>query len=196
MAAPQEADAARAERLAALETGTTPEAALRFFDSLPAVAVEELFGSWRGDDLPTGNPLDGLLERFGWHGKRFDDAETVHPLVFRRGDGALHAVNPAFVPLGLVVRLAPQLHRPVVARLFAALQPVLGTTRPKARLRRTEYRGVVSATMCYDALPIHDVFRRVDDRTLVGVMDLRGMEVPFLFVLRREGSRVPGGPGV
>jgi hypothetical protein len=63
---------------------------------------------------------------------------------------------------------------------------VIATTKPHARLRLTEYRGVVSATMCYDALPVNDVFRKVDDQTLLAVMDLRGMERPFLFVLRRE----------
>ena len=40
--------------------------------------------------------------------------------------------------------------------------------------------------MSYDALPIDDVFRKVDDDTLVGAMDARGLEAPFMFVLRRE----------
>jgi hypothetical protein len=45
---------------------------------------------------------------------------------------------------------------------------------------------VLTATLCYDALPINDVFRKVDDDTLVGAMDLRGLEMPFMFVLRRD----------
>ena len=179
---------ARVERFRALEDGTTLEAALSFYDSLPPVRVEEVLGSWRGSSLPTGNPFDGLLERFGWYGKRFDDAETVYPLVFKRRDGSLYAVNPSFVPVGLLVRFPSQLHRPVVAKLFTALRGVIATTKPHARLRLTEYRGVVSATMCYDALPVNDVFRKVDDQTLLAVMDLRGMERPFLFALRREAS--------
>jgi hypothetical protein len=51
----------------------------------------------------------------------------------------------------------------------------------------TEYRGVVSATMCYDALPIHDVFRRLDETTLLGVMDLRGAPA-YVFALQREDA--------
>ena len=185
----QESDlAARVERFRTLENGISLEAALDFYDSLPPVRVEEVLGSWRGSGLPTGNPLDGLLERFGWYGKRFDDPETVYPLVFRRSDGSLYAVNPSFVPVGLLVRFPSQLRRPVVAKLFTALRGVIATTKPHARLRLTEYRGVVSATMCYDALPVNDVFRKVDDQTLLAVMDLRGMERPFLFVLRREAS--------
>ena len=66
------------------------------------------------------------------------------------------------------------------------IRPLVSTRQPKARLRLTEYRGVVTATMSYDALPINDVFRKIDDDTLVGAMDARGLEAPFLFVLRRE----------
>ena len=50
----------------------------------------------------------------------------------------------------------------------------------------TELRGVVSATMIYDHHPIHDVFRRVDEETVLGWMDLRGLARPFFFVLQRE----------
>ena len=45
-----------------------------------------MLGRWRGSGLPTGSPLDGLLEAYGWYGKEFLDAETVHPLLF--GDRA------------------------------------------------------------------------------------------------------------
>ena len=64
--------------------------------------------------------------------------------------------------------------------------PLLSTKRPAARLRMVEYRGVVTGTMIYDALPINDHFRAVDEDTLLGAMDFRGMESPFMFVLRRE----------
>ena len=53
-------------RLRELQRGTTIEAALAFYDALEPVGLEEMTGSWRGEDLPTGNPFDGLLERFGW----------------------------------------------------------------------------------------------------------------------------------
>jgi hypothetical protein len=50
----------------------------------------------------------------------------------------------------------------------------------------TEYRGVVTATMIYDSLPINDMFRAVDINKRLGVMDLRGMAQPFFFVLHRD----------
>ena len=39
--------------------------------------------------------------------------------------------------------------------------------------------------MSYDHLPIIDLFRRVDERTLLGCMDLRGAP-PYFFVLEAE----------
>jgi hypothetical protein len=62
-----------AQRLHQLESGTTTEAALAFFDSLPPVEVATMMGSWRGKGVETGHPMDGLLERFGWHGNDLPD---------------------------------------------------------------------------------------------------------------------------
>jgi hypothetical protein len=173
-------------RLRELQRGTTVEAALAFYDSLQPSAVTELLGSWRGEGLPTGHPLDGVLETLGWHGKRFDTPDGAHPLVFDAGGGRRVCVNPAFVPITVLIRHPRLLRAPLTARTFRVIRRLLATGRPKARLRLTQYRGVVTATMCYDDLPINDAFRKVDDDTLVGAMDMRGMDTPFLFVLRRE----------
>ena len=43
--------------------------------------------------------------------------------------------------------------------------------------------------MIYDYQPIHDVFRRVSDDALFGLMDLRDVPRPFFFVLRRVQTR-------
>lgn len=72
-----------ADRLRELQRGTTVEAALAFYDSLGPVGLDEMRGLWRGADLPTGNPFDGLLENFGWYGKRFEDL-TVRNMVGNR----------------------------------------------------------------------------------------------------------------
>jgi len=169
---------------AALRAGTDLPAALALFDTLPAVTEEELLGAWRGGEVPTGHPLDGVLERSGWWGKRFAGPDDVHPLVMGRDPGQRWSLNPALVPIGLFVR-HPWLGRLDGAAIVRVLRPLVATRRPRARLRMTTYRGVVSATMCYDALPIHDVFRRVDEATLLAVMDLRGAP-PYVFFLERE----------
>lgn len=186
MAASQPRNAAALHRrLRGLQREASAETALAFYDALAPVAVAEMFGFWKGSELPTGHPFDGILEALGWHGKRFDDAEAAHPLVFTAPGGGLLRVDPAFVPLPLLRRFAGELRRPLPAALLRRLLPLLGTAGPAARLRMTEYRGVCTAAMCYDALPIHDVFRKIDGDTLLGAMDMRGSDRPFLFVLRR-----------
>jgi Domain of unknown function (DUF4334)/GXWXG protein len=184
--APPGVERSPAETLATLERGTTTAAALAFYDALPAVGPDAVVGTWRGSGLATGHPLDGVLEALGWYGKRFGgDGGDAHPLLFDDGRGGVVDVNPVLAPLGVVLRCAPLVRRRVVASLVRAVLPVARTRRPRARVRATAYRGVVSATMTYDAQPIDDHFRAVDDDTLLGLMDARGMPRPFFFVLRR-----------
>jgi len=167
-----------------LEPACSLEEALALFDSLPAVPIEDLSGRWRGRELRTGHRLDGLLEASGWWGKQFDGADAVHPLLFTGAHGDLFAVDPRRVPLGL----AHVLPASVVARGRAALpllQPALRTREHRARLRRVEHRGVVTAAMVYDHLPIIDVFRRASEDTVLGLMDMRHDPRPYFFVLQR-----------
>jgi hypothetical protein len=165
--------------------GADVDDALAFFDDLPAVPADEMLGRWRGSGLPTGSPLDGLLEAYGWYGKEFVDAETVHPLLFA-GRGGPRPVHPALVPLS-VLRTAPRVaHSRVLRRVFPGVRPLLYTDKPQARLRTLEHRGVRTAAMVYDALPIIDVFRRVTADEVLGLMDMRGLPEPFFFLLDRE----------
>lgn len=161
---------------------TTTEA-LALFDASAPVSIEEMIGEWRGAGLHTAHPMDGLLERYGWYGKAFVDAETVHPLLFGSHAARRVALDPRLMLIEWVwnKRFA---HSAILAALFGMVRPLLHTSRPRARLRMLSHRGVVSATMVYDHLPINDVFRRVDSSTLVGLMDMRGMSPPFFFVLR------------
>lgn len=176
------------ERLRELEAGASSGDVLELFDSLPVVRVDELVGTWRGNGIDTRHPFDGLLERFGWYGKRFGGPEDAQPLLFSASRGRVVSINPAFVPVGFLLKIADKLNNPVVARLFRILMPLMATSKPRARLRMVEYRGVSSAAMVYDALPICDPFRKVDDDTLLCAMDLRGLDAPYLFVLRRDAA--------
>lgn len=172
-----------ADRLAALEPACSLEDALALYDDLPAVASADLLGAWKGRELRTGHPMDGLLEASGWWGKRFDSVGDVHPLLFADGSGEVFPVDPRKVPLGL----ADKVPAGAVARgrrMMPVLRHVVGTSKPRARLRDVSHRGVVSAAMVYDHLPIIDHFRAVDEATLLGVMDLRGAP-PYVFLLSR-----------
>jgi hypothetical protein len=180
-------DTARAEDwLDRHRDGARPEEALAFFDSLPVVAPEEMLGRWRGSGLPTGSPLDGLLEAYGWYGKEFIDEETVHPLLFTDLTGSPRPVDPRLLPMALLRDYAGFAHLWPLRLLFIGIRPLLHTGRPTARLREITHRGVCTAAMVYDALPIIDVFRRVSDDVRLGAMDMRGLPSPFLFVLRRD----------
>ena len=76
-----------ANRLLSMSGGATAAEALAFFDSLPPVELDEMIGSWRGAEVPTGHRLDGALGILGWQGKRFDDGDFARPLVFETPAG-------------------------------------------------------------------------------------------------------------
>lgn len=171
-------------------TPTTTDEALAIFDAAEPVDPAFMIGTWHGAEVPTGHPMDGLLEASGWWGKHFADTESVHPLLFPDSAGrSLWPLNPAlaFGGLGLATKL-PLFERISLSAPIAALRPLLRARSPKARLRTTRYRGVDTATMVYDQLPINDVFRKLNDDAVIGAMDLRGSRRPYFFVLRRDNS--------
>lgn len=160
--------------------------ALALFDSLEGVDLNFMFGRWQGSGLQTGHQMDGLLEHFNWYGKAFHDADHVDPLLFGSSE-SVHRLNPGLVPMSLATKFTfPK--NTLTRLLFLIVSPLLRTRQSRARIRMTEYRGKLSATMVYDQLPINDVFRKVDGNTLLGVMDLKGVAQPFFFVLRREAA--------
>lgn len=171
--------------LAELGTRTTAAQALEVFDGLAAVRAEDLTGRWRGHEVSTGHPLDGLLEPTGWYGKEFNDVDHVHPLLFRAANGEIYPADPSRMPLKAAGRAPATIverARPIATRM----RPFVQASSHTARLRNMEHRGVVTAAMIYDDLPIIDVFRRADDRTLLGVMDYRAHPEPYFFVLERD----------
>jgi hypothetical protein len=178
-----QSSAARGWLAAARRHGTDTAQALAVFDRLDPLPVEAALGQWRGADVPTGHLLDGMLPAFGWAGKDLRDAEAAFPLLFEHGDAVI-AIEPKVLPVRLAAHCRVHRSRWVRAA-FEAVKPVLRTTRPSARLRMTQCRGRSSATLLYDALPIRDVFRRVDDDCLLGLMDCRYFDAPFFFVLER-----------
>jgi hypothetical protein len=176
-----------------LSAAAGPEEALALFDRLPAVELNELLGRWRGGGFATGHPLDGVLEAYHWYGKAFRGPDDVDPLLFRTAGGSVVPLRATLLPDPRWLERWPWLGTATAGRLFQRLAlPLWIAHRPQARLRVVEHRGVASAAMLYDHLPIVDVFRRLDADSLLGVMDARGIPQPFFFTLRREGS-VDGG---
>lgn len=87
--------------LADLERGCDDAEIASFFDALPTVRAEDIFGRYRGSEIPTGHPWGGLLEKYGWYGKELVSLEEVHPLLFQTPGGEVFAVDPRKVPLAL-----------------------------------------------------------------------------------------------
>ncbi|MEM7793371.1 MAG: DUF4334 domain-containing protein [Cyanobacteria bacterium P01_C01_bin.118] len=166
---------------------TTTEKALQLFDSLPPVNLDFMIGRWQGSGLHTAHPMDGLLEASNWYGKEFIDPETVHPLLFLTPQGEMIKVAPQPTAMKWGLKM-PGLKSDFMQPLLGLTTSLLKTEQSQARLRMMDYRGKVSATMIYDYLPINDTFRKVDDNTVLGVMDYKESPQPFFFILRRDSG--------
>ncbi|MEM9510600.1 MAG: DUF4334 domain-containing protein [Cyanobacteria bacterium P01_E01_bin.35] len=164
------------------ETTTTIEA-LELFDQLDTVGLEFMIGRWQGSGFNSNHQMDGLLETIGWYGKEFVDQDLVHPLLFADGNEIFKVdPNPVITEIGLGLSI---LQHKSLQPLYQGMSKMLKTEKSKARIRMMEYRDHLSATMIYDYLPIHDVFRKIDDNTVFGLMDWKGMSQPFFFILKR-----------
>ncbi len=168
--------------------GTDAATALAFLDARPPVTPQETVGRWHGSGWHTGHPWDGLLEALGWYGKDVRDPEHVLPTLFRDARAEPVPVDPLLAPVSLIRRAPQALRRSPLPRAFRAAVPLLRSPRPAGRIRRVEPRGVVTAALVYDAVPIIDAFRRVTPNLLLGAADIRGEEAPLMFVLRRGRS--------
>ena len=169
-----------------LKTGAaTTEQALALFDSLETVDLAFMMGRWRGEELRTAHPMDGLLEASNWYGKEFIDTENVHPLLFLDGQRNIIKVAPNPTVMEWVLKL-PTTQSNLLQPLRSVMNSLLKTEKSQARLRMMEYRGKVSATMIYDYLPINDSFRKIDNNSVLGVMDFKHLSQPYFFVLKRD----------
>ncbi|MCR8826281.1 GXWXG domain-containing protein [Pseudosulfitobacter koreensis] len=161
--------------------GVSTEAALARFDTLPPVMPDEMLGAWRGGGLPTGHSLDGLLEHLGWHGKHFASVDHVDPLVFEPGI----ALDPRLMPVRIALRW-PRVAKSAATRTaFRLCRRLLRASGPAARLATVGFRGSASAAMVYDRQPIVDHFRRIDERRILGLMNMRGV-APYFFLLTKD----------
>jgi hypothetical protein len=162
------------------------------FRRLPPVMPREMVGLWAGRGIPSGHSFDGVLENLGWFGKRFTDDLRADALLFRVGRRRLIPLDPSFIPLRLALRHHRVGRTRAARNLFSYLVPRLRARGPVAALRTLAFEGVSSAAMVYDAQPVVDHFRRIDDRRLMGVMTIRDDGRLYFFELERideaEGS--------
>ena len=168
------------------ERKATPGEAYELFQSLETISSDFMHGRWKGSDIATGHRFDGLFEASGWYGKMYLNDEEVHPLVFFADDKKeLWSVNPKMMPFSLNLPASE-----LVGTVLRLGRFTLETKESKARLRNLEFKGRVSASMIYDEVPIIDTFVKIDDNTVLGIMDFKGepnrLDNPFFFILERD----------
>lgn len=154
----------------------TPEEATALFDSLETIPTEFLLGEWKGGELATGHPSDGRLASSGWYGKTFRAVNDVDPLRYTAKAGGTFAGDPVKCVTSPTLRDA----------CITDHQEEAETKQPGARLRVVEFRGKTSAAMVYNNLPIIDHFRKVDEDTVLGAMDVPTPGPNYFFYLQRQ----------
>lgn len=128
--------------------------------------------------LATVRPEDLLGE---WKGGEF---ATGHPL-----NGMLAKAGWYGKTFASVHDVKPLICRDEKGELYSNRE--LG--KGEASLWTVEFRGETTATMVYDGQPVFDHFKQVDDTTLMGIMNAKGVppEGPFYYFFL---ERVPGVP--
>ncbi|HWS35599.1 MAG TPA: DUF4334 domain-containing protein [Actinoplanes sp.] len=134
--------------------------------------IDELDRIW--DSLPAVRPEDILGT---WRGSEF---VTGH-----RFEGYLAKIGWHGKRFTSLTDVAPLVCRDDSGALFDDVERAGGG----AALYAVEFRGQITATMVYDGQPVLDHFKRVDERTLLGVMNGKGVLDDgrhYYFLLERE----------
>lgn len=132
--------------------------------------MEELRSWFAG--LPAA-PLAFMLGE--WRGGVFPTGHAGEPLLAQlRWDGKTFASTEDVHPIVCLDGDGRRVVNPVMGAARLRLIPAPGETTP-------------TAAMVYDAHPIIDHFKRLDDATVLGVMDRKGDAAPLYFWLRRLG---------
>lgn len=168
-----------------LMAGVTTAQALTAFDRLEPVDSEFMLGRWVGAEIPTNHPMDGLLDASNWYGKHFIDLNNVHPLILSGRNGQTYSMIPFLFLMNLGINV-PAFKKPAMKPINGFVTRLVKTSKSHARMRMVDFRGKTSATMIYDRLPIHDHFRKLNNDSVMGLMDFKGQADPYFFMLKRE----------
>lgn len=167
-----------------MQKDVTQEDAFQLFDSLESVDLSFMRGLWIGKDFPAAHQFEGLLQKINWYGKEFVTPEIVHPLVMQKKNKERYSINPGLIPFSLPLEKLPHAF---IVPAFRIIAPLLKTNAPKARLKLMEYRGLTSTAMVYDQHGIIDIFRKIDEDTVLGVMETRNTgKSGYFFILERD----------
>jgi hypothetical protein len=133
------------------------EAAARFHELRTAagpLAVAELDDVWAALETVRAEEILGP-----WHGFDF---ETGHPIGQLLEVSGWHGKR-----FDSLAEAKPLICRGQDGELFSDVK----SGRGEASLWNIEFRGEVTATMVYDGMAVFDHFKKVDDHTLMGIMN-------------------------
>ncbi|MFF5158349.1 DUF4334 domain-containing protein [Streptomyces sp. NPDC000348] len=82
---------ARFQELREQDGPVDPSELDRIWAALAAVRPEDILGDWKGGEFRTGHPLNGMLAKAGWYGKKFVSVHDVKPLMCRDATGGLYS---------------------------------------------------------------------------------------------------------
>ncbi len=114
----------------------------------------------------------------------------------RRAAAGRH--RSAWVPLRMALRFHAFGRTTAARNLFSYFGRRLRARGPVATVKTVAYDGVSSAAMVYDIKPITDHFRRIDEKTVLGMMIIEGDPGPIssswnrLSIRCRDGVNVNG----
>jgi hypothetical protein len=72
----------------------------------------------------------------------------------------------------------------VKAWIFRIFGIKFGVPLTSAVLRMVNFRDKVSASMIYNYLPMIDTFRKVDEKTIMGIMEVKGKVSVYFYLTR------------
>ncbi|EKT83094.1 hypothetical protein WSS_A08299 [Rhodococcus opacus M213] len=138
------------------------------------VSSDELDAVWAALDTVRAEDILG-----SWKGDDFATGHRLHEKLFasRWHGKTFHSLEDA----------KPLICRDVDGNLYSDIKSGNG----EASLWNIEFRGEVTATMVYDGAPIFDHFKKVDDSTLMGIMNGKSALVlddgrHYYFLLERD----------
>lgn len=156
-----------------------------WFQGLEPVNPLDLVGLWKGTDIPSGHPLDGVLGNLGWFGKRFHPDLRADALLFQWRPGRLVPIEAALFPIKFVLWAAPFGRTSVARGLSSYLQKMFRARGQTACLKLLQFKGGLTAAMVYDEQPVTDYIRRISADTVAGMMCVDGDPRRFFFKLER-----------
>lgn len=159
-----------------------------WFDALDPVLPAEMIGL-SGVGIPSGHPVDGVLENLQWFGKRFHPDLSADALVFQWKPGRLVPIDPALIPIRMAIRFAPFGRTFVARNWFSYMQKVFRARARTASFKLRMIDGKETAAMVYDRRPIVDYFRWLGDDELAGMMVVEGDERRYFFRLKKVDGR-------